>query len=44
MKRPFHVLFRGLAALLLVFQGVVAWAAPPGPHQFTLSNGMTLIV
>jgi len=44
MKRPFHVLIRGLAALLLVFQGVVAWAAAPGPQQFTLSNGMTLIV
>ena len=44
MKRPFHVLFRCLAAVLLVFQGVVAWAAPPGPQQFTLSNGMTLIV
>jgi len=48
MKRIFRhgcgVGLRGLAAAGLGFFALAASAAAPGPQQFTLSNGMTLIV
>ena len=45
MKRPFHAgVVRWWMALLLVVSACAATAATLGPHRFTLSNGMTLIV
>lgn len=45
MKRHFPVpVRRGWVIFTLLFHAVAAWAAGPGSQQFTLSNGMTLIV